>query len=525
MISMNRFSPSPWLLAALLSACSSTQVTTRPEPGAPTAPEAGTSTPPLADESEEPLPADEPVSSEDPTTSSRAVEASVPADGAQATAGTSSLAGARTREELELWSDPVFRRQLAESYMAETDIEPRVTVVEREQMQEILDLIAENELDEAVEQLEEERSEASSAVFDFTLANIHFQEDRLEPAAEAYRAAVDKFPRFRRAWRNLAMIHVRQGEFEQALPALTEVVELGGGDGVTYGLLGYAYSNVGNHLSAESAYRMALLLDPATLDWKLGLARSFFEQQRYADAAALCDSLIALYPDRADLWLLQANAYVGLSRPLDAAQNLELVEGLGRSTRDSLNMLGDIYINEELFDLAVDCYARAMEMDPEASPDRAMRAAKVLTARGALDATRSLVERIEALHGERLETDERKDLLKLRARIAVAEGAGDEEARVLEQIVELDPLDGEALILLGQHAGRSGDVEQAIFYYERAASLEAYEADAKVRHAQLLVGQGQYADALPLLRRAQQLDPRDNVQEYLEQVERIAQGR
>ena len=77
-----------------------------------------------------------------------------------------------------------------------------VTVVEREQMQEILDLIAQDELDEALERLEDDRNEASSAVFDFTLANIHFQEDRLEPAAGAYRAAVDKFPRFRRAWRN-----------------------------------------------------------------------------------------------------------------------------------------------------------------------------------------------------------------------------------------------------------------------------------------------------------------------------------
>ncbi len=113
----------------------------------------------------------------------------------------------------------------------------------------------------------------------------------------------------------------------------------------------------------------------------------------------------------------------------------------------------------------------------------------------------------------------------MRARIAVAEGAGDEEAKVLEQIVQLDPMDGEALILLGQHAARAGDAEQAVFYYERAENIEGVEADAKVRHAQLLVGQGKYAEALPLLRRAQELKPRDNIQQYLEQVERAAQSR
>ena len=116
-------------------------------------------------------------------------------------------------------------------------------------------------------------------------------------------------------------------------------------------------------------------------------------------------------------------------------------------------------------------------------------------------------------------------MLRLRARIAVAQGAGEEEALVLKEILEIDPLDGDALILLGQHSRRSGDVEQAIFYFERAAGIEGFEAEALVRHAQAVVSQGNYSAALPLLRRAQQIDPRDNIQEYLEQVERVALGR
>jgi len=427
--------------------------------------------------------------------------------------------------DLALWNDPAFQKRFVESYVAETEIEPRVTLVEREQMQEVLDLIAADEMDEALELLEEHRGDAASAVFDFTVANIYFQQERLEQAVTAYEIAVDKFPKFRRAWRNLGLINVRQSEYELAAYSFTRVLELGGGDAVTYGLLGFAYANLEKNLSAESAYRMAVLLDPDTLDWKMGLARSFFKQERYPEAAALCGNLIAAQPDRADLWLLQANAYIGLKEPLKAAENYELVERLGKSTADSLNMLGDIYINEELFDLAVGSYMRAMDKDTGGNVERPIRAAKVLTARGAQAEALQLVEKIESLHGDHLVAAERKDLLRLRARMAVAKGAGDEEARVLEQIVELDPLDGEALILLGQHAKRSGNLEKAIFYFERAASLEAFEADAKVRHAQLLVGQGKYADALPLLRRAQTLKPRDNVKEYIEQVERIAQKR
>ncbi len=427
--------------------------------------------------------------------------------------------------ELAIWNDPAFQRQFAQSYIAETDIEPRVTSVERDQMQKILDLISEDKMDKAENMLERERGRDANALFDFTLANIYFQQGKLDGAADAYTVAVEKYPKFRRAWKNLGLIHVRKNEYAEALPALTRVVELGGGDALTYGLLGFAYASEGNDLSAESAYRMAILLDPDTLDWKMGLARSLFKQERYGEAVALCDSLIGEQPESADLWLLQANAYIGLEKPLKAAENYEFVDELGQSTAESLMMLGDIYVNEELFRVAVDSYMRAMEKDPLRTVERAMRAARVMTAQSAYGETKRLVEYIESTYGEELDVVMRKDILKLRARLAVAEGAGEEEARILEQIVELDPLDGEALILLGQHAGRHGDEEKAVFYYERAAHIEKFEADAKIRHAQLLVKQGKYAEALPLLRRAQQVKPRDDVQKYLEQVEHVAKGR
>ena len=188
-------------------------------------------------------------------------------------------------------------------------------------------------------------------------------------------------------------------------------------------------------------------------------------------------------------------------------------------------MLGDIYVNEELYDAAVGAYLRGHEADGGADVERPLRNAKVLAARGALAQTRELVAWIEQNRTDVMEDAERKDLLKLRARLAVAGGAGDEEARVLEEIVELDPLDGEALILLGRHSARNEDPEKAMFYFERAAGIDEFEAEAKLAHAQLLSSQHRYTEALPLLRRAQQLKPRDNVQDFLDQVEKRAKAR
>jgi len=427
--------------------------------------------------------------------------------------------------ELAIWNSPAFRKQFVESYLAETEVEPSVTLIERETMQEVLDFMSSDKVDRAIRLLEKNRGRGASAVFDFTLANIYFQDEDFERAIDIYRDAVEKFPRFRRAWKNMGLIHVRLGDFDQAIESLTRVIELGGGDAITYGLLGVAYSNDENDLSAESAFRQAVLLDPETVDWKMGLARSFFRQRRFADAIALFDVLIAERPEKAEYWLLQANAFIGLGQPLRAAENYEMVDGLGASTADSLSNLADIYINEKLFDVAVDAYARAMEMEATPKPGRAIRAARVMTANGEHEETKRLVARITEHYGDDLADEDRKSLLKLRSRIAVAEGAGDEEARILEEIVALDPLDGEAILLLGQHAARDGKTEQAVYYYERAAALEDFEADAKVRHAELLVREGNYAAALPMLRRAQALKPREYVQEFLDSVERLAKGR
>jgi hypothetical protein len=54
--------------------------------------------------------------------------------------------------------------------------------------------------------------------------------------------------------------------------------------------------------------------------------------------------------------------------------------------------------------------------------------------------------------------------------------------------------------------------------------MDEFEVKAKVRHAQVLVGLTRYADALPLLRRAQEVKPREDVARYLEQVERLAKS-
>lgn len=436
------------------------------------------------------------------------------------------VATARGGEEVDrLWKDPVFQKQFVAGYGVNAEIEPRVTGDEVKILEKLRPLMS-GDPAKAEAALREEIEPGSSAMLDFTLGSLQFQQEKLKEALATFQRAVGKFPSFRRAWRNLGFIHFRNGDNDEAIKAFTRMLELGGGDASAYGMLGYAHAAKQDYQPAEAAFRNALLLQPDYSEWRLGLTNTVFKQGKFDDAAALLDVLIARYPDKAQFWLLQAHTFLGKKQNLRAAENFEVVHRLRQSTPDTLATLGDIYLTEGLPELAADAYVRAVDVDPKQPATRSVRAAEVLAARGAPEQALRLAAHVRSTFGDSIPAAERTKLLKLQARLAMADGSADDEAvAVLLEIVHIDPLDGDALLLLGQNHARRGEPDRAIFFYERAASIEAYEAKAKIYHAQTLVGLNRYADALALLRRAQEIKPREDVARYIEQVERVSRQR
>jgi tetratricopeptide (TPR) repeat protein len=425
-----------------------------------------------------------------------------------------------------MWADPAFQKAFIGSYGINAEIEPRVTPAELKLLEKVRPLLEKQQFAEAKAMMTKGMKPESTAIFDFNLGNMEFQQGNMAEALVHYQAATKKFPSFRRAWRNTGLIQARDGKYDEAILAFTEMIKLGGGDAYSYGLLGFAYAAKQDFQAAEASYRNALLIDPVNDEWRLGLTRCVFRQGKFQDAAALLDGLIERYPEKPDFWLLQAQTYLGMKMPLKAAENLEAIELLGTSTLDSLYTLGDIYLTESLNDLAVRAYGKAIDLKAEQPVTRPLRAAEQLASRGAIPEASTLTKHIRQAWESRIEEGDLRSLLKLEARLAMAGGSGTAEAaKVLEQIVEMDPLDGEALMLLGQHYAKESDTDRAILYFERAARIDSFEANAKLRMAKVMIDAGRYKEAIPALKRAQEIKPRDDVARLLEQVERIARSR
>jgi predicted Zn-dependent protease len=426
-------------------------------------------------------------------------------------------------ELASIWNDPDFAKRLIGSYGFASDAEPRMTPEEQQTYREKVVPLLRDDPKKALSTLQELTKPGASAVFDFTLGNIYFQNEDLTNAVKCFEAALAKFPDYRRAQKNLAFALVRDGKYNDAIQPLTRTISLGGGDGKVFGLLGFAYMNQGRAVSAEAAYAQATVFEPENVDFKLGLVKCAVSTGNYDRALALIDELLKQFPERENLWTLQANIYIQKEQPTKAAISLEMLRRLGKATPQNLYLLGDLYMSEEARDLALIAYLDAIEKDEGKNPAKSLRAAQILVSRSAWDEVKKLFAKIRG-SGSALESSDELKLLKLEAKAAMQTGSGPDAIKVLEQIVERNPLDGEALLLAGDFYAKNDQLEKAEFRYDTASKLSGFEADAFVKLAQLHVQSQKYAQAVELLHKAQKSKPRDNVQRYLEKVEQLARN-
>jgi tetratricopeptide (TPR) repeat protein len=426
----------------------------------------------------------------------------------------------REHELASIWNDPEFTRRLIGSYGFASEAEPRMTPEEQAIYRDKIVPLLREDPKKAIPTLEGLVKPSASAVFDFTLGNVSFQNEDLTNAIKYFEAALAKFPDYRRAQKNLAFALMRDGKYKEAIQPLTRTIALGAGDAKIFGLLGFAYVSQGKHVSAEGAYRQALVFEPENIDFKIGLVKCAVATANYDYALALLDELLQKLPERDNLWTLQANVFIQKEQPGKAAISLEILRRLGKASSQNLFLLGDLYMTQDARDLALSAYLQAIEKDGGQNTAKALRASHILVSRGAWDDAKKLFAKIRT--AEKLGGPEELKLLKLESKVAMASGEGDKAIRTLEQISQKDPLDGEALLLAGDFYSKNGQREKAEFRYQSAASLPGFEADAFVKHAQLLVQTQKYAQAVELLRKAQKAKPRDNVQRYLEKVEQLA---
>ena len=420
----------------------------------------------------------------------------------------------------EFWNNESFIRSFIGDYGFRSEIEPKVSKSEQFTLREVV-AKAENKMEDAISHLENKLDEETSAALDFALATMYFQVGRLTPSAQTYQQAIEKFPSFLRAHKNLGFVHLSLGNNEKAAKSLAKAINLGEGDGVTFVALGYCHLNLGNFVSAENAYRMGTLLLPGSKDARNGLVNCFLQTQRYGEAIALLDELLQKQPNDIFCHRARAAALQGLNREKDAVVALDTLRRMGNLKLSDFITLGDLYHNLTLYRLSLEIYQEALTKKEKLSLPQYIRVAKILIGRGSYQEGFAYLDQIEKIFGKGYSREDEKEIRLLQAEVMRATGKNEEAKKLLRDIVEKHPLEGSALLILGQLAWQEKKFIEAGLFFDRATKDENFEIRALIDHGRMLVSMSQYEEAISLLERAQTIQPQETVQRYLQSLNNL----
>lgn len=426
--------------------------------------------------------------------------------------------------DMQFWKKPGYFDSYYKDLKA---VDAKIPTIKSEEQEVLTQYSALKEADEkrALAYLAGVITPQASSALDFTLGLHYYSADDIKNAAIYFKRSVDKWPTFQNAHKLLGYCSLQTEDWTGAARSFSTATALGEDDARTFGLLGMIYLNQDKILESESAYKKAIVADPDTLDWYKGLASTLINQGKHLELVSLFEEMIARAPDgetEKDFLLLQANSFIALDQALNAAANYEIVRRMGLGNADSLGRLGDIYLNENQVELATEAYIESIELDPEQRQEIPVNSANVMVGRGFWSNGQELIKTIRKVFGEKLEEENHLTLLRLEAQVAMGEQMGtDVIIGYLEQILELEPEDGQTLLLLAKFHGSEKNFEEARKYYEQAMELEDYEYQALVDYAQMLVSNKLYCDAVPLLSDALDLKYSSSVEEFMDQVERV----
>ena len=166
-------------------------------------------------------------------------------------------------------------------------------------------------------------------------------------------------------------------------------------------------------------------------------------------------------------------------------------------------------------------YKKAIKQNKVLPISRYIRVASTLIKRGSYEECFFYLEKIENEFKSSFSSENEKSVLLLKAEVLKATGKPLQSIEILRTLVEKYPLEGKALIMLGQNAWKQKDFVLADLYFERAAKIPEFETQALIEHSRMLVDSRDFEKAVRLLEKAQAIEPQARVEKYLQSIRNL----
>lgn len=170
--------------------------------------------------------------------------------------------------------------------------------------------------------------------------------------------------------------YAKQGKLREAVNALERCQALEPRNPDFAFHLARAYESAGMPAKAKAIYGKWMMSNPGYPDFKIGFAKMEFFHGSTAKAHGLIQEVLVSDPDYADALLVQGMILRSLGRTAEAKATLEKGIRLKPGYTDFYIVLGGIAEKEDDRRKAIDCYTRALALNPD-KPDVARRLQKL----------------------------------------------------------------------------------------------------------------------------------------------------
>jgi tetratricopeptide (TPR) repeat protein len=356
--------------------------------------------------------------------------------------------------------------------------------------------------------------EPPSPAFEFILGNAYYAAGNNEKSEASYRSVVKRYPTFLRAWANLGVIYYTTGRYAQAITCFARCVSLGDREPTTFGLMGYSLEQEKRIVQAEMAYMQALSGDPANGDWLEGLLRIYVQGKQYGRAEWLVKDLIRQKPREIRYWSVYANMLLAQNRKLEAIALLEITAGTKIAGAAELSQLADLYADQKLVPEAIATYQRVRRETPDLGEKKLLTLADMLIYSRNLPLAQQVLDSL----GGQLTPAGRIAVLQARADLLAAKNKWPEARRQLDEVLQLDPLNGRALLGLGRVYVAEENLPRAQLAFEAAYQIPDSLYRACLELATLELKNRHFAKTVEYLEKALSIEKTVPVQDFLARV-------
>lgn len=399
------------------------------------------------------------------------------------------------------------------------NLDPTVTQVEADIINQAYEEF-DKDPEKGMKMLLQKAHDKSTEAIDFSMASFYYSLENFEKSVEWYRKALAKNERFNRARANLAQVLLRMGKPDEAVKEFEKVAELGNISPKTWTLIGYTYMLLEKPVSAENAYRQAMLLDGNDRAALSGLARCLLMQGRYNECIYAVKEIIKEDSGNQDLWYILTNCYTETGNIREAINTLETADIITSENYNTYIALGNLYLMNRQPDYSYKNYTKAFKSEKTEAED-IIKAAGNLFEYGNAEEAYEIINRNRKKIKEDTEQDRRLSIIE--TGILISTGKLSQAENILEKLQEKYPLDSSILIMSGDLSLKQKKYEKAIIYYERAERTAEDRSSVIIKQAKVEVERENYTKAAELLETAQKLNPQPYIEKYLQQVRRFAE--